>query len=331
METLMATFHFIRPGWLLLLPVLGFLWWLARKLLVGNSAVGDLIAPHLRDALIVNKRSSHRLRAVDGIMLCGCLLAVAAAGPSWTRIPSPWFSETAPLVIAVEVSDSMRANDVLPTRLDRARFKMLELISARTGARTAIIAYAGSAHIVVPPSSDLAVLKPLLESLDPAVMPLPGARAATALPLALNLLADESARGSILFVNDGFHTEDAEALETFAAEPDAPGLFALVVGNDEGGVALMPDGSPVSSASGGRLDTSIDAELLRRIGNASGMAITRMRTDDSDLRALLTGIASHLAQADDPESQWRDEGWWLLWPAALLMLFWFRRGWTMQW
>ena len=176
-ETLMATFHFIRPGWLLLLPVLGFVWWLARKLLAGNSEVGDLIAPHLRDALIVNKRSNNRFRAVDGIMLCGCLLAVAAAGPSWTRIPSPWFSETAPLVIAIEVSDSMRANDVLPTRLDRARFKMLDLISARTGARTAIIAYAGSAHIVVPPSSDLAVLKPLLESLDPAVMPLPGARA----------------------------------------------------------------------------------------------------------------------------------------------------------
>ena len=149
--------HFLRPGWLLLLPLLGLVWWFARRLLVGNTETGDLIAPHLRDALIVNSNAKRRLFAVDGVILCGVLLALAAAGPSWARVPSPWFSESAPLVIAIEVSDSMRANDVLPTRLDRARFKILDLLETRTGARTAIIAYAGSAHIVVPPSADLAV------------------------------------------------------------------------------------------------------------------------------------------------------------------------------
>lgn len=328
---MIEAFHFIRPGWLLLLPLLVGTWWFVRRLLVGNTEVGDLIAPHLRAALIVNSRTENRLKAVDGIILCGCLLALAAAGPTWSRIASPWFSETAPLVIAVEVSDSMRANDVLPTRLDRARFKIIDLISARTGARTAIIAYAGSAHIVVPPSSDVAVLKPLLESLDPAVMPIGGARAGKALPLALELLDDEAARGSILFVNDGFTEEDLETFREFAAEPDVPGLFALVVGTDAGGVALMPDGAPVPGSAGGRLDTSINPALLRQVESASGTQIIRMRTDDSDLRALLARIASHLAQAADPDAQWRDEGWWLLWPAGLLMLLWFRRGWTMQW
>ncbi len=328
---MIEAFHFIRPGWLLLLPLLVGTWLFVRRLLVGNTEVGDLIAPHLRAALIVNSRTENRLKAVDGIILCGCLLALAAAGPTWSRIASPWFSETAPLVIAVEVSDSMRANDVLPTRLDRARFKIIDLISARTGARTAIIAYAGSAHIVVPPSSDVAVLKPLLESLDPAVMPIGGARAGKALPLALELLDDEAARGSILFVNDGFTEEDLESFREFAAESDVPGLFALVVGTDAGGVALMPDGAPVPGSADGRLDTSINQALLRQVESASGMQIIRMRTDESDLRALLARIASHLAQAADPDAQWRDEGWWLLWPAGLLMLLWFRRGWTMQW
>ena len=57
--------------------------------------------------------------------------------------------------------------------------------AARTGSRTALIAYAGSAHIVVPPSTDLAVLQPFLESLDPLIMPEPGANAAAVLPLAI--------------------------------------------------------------------------------------------------------------------------------------------------
>ncbi len=327
----MEVFHFIRPGWLLVLPALGLLWWQVRRLLTGTGDVGDLIAPHLRDALIVNNHSNNRLKAVDGIMLCGCLLAIAAAGPTWSRVPGPWFSETAPLVIAVEVSDSMRANDVLPTRLDRSRFKILDLIGARTGARTAIIAYAGSAHILVPPSSDLAVLKPLLESLDPAIMPISGAAAATTLPLALELLGDESGHGSVLFVNDGFLPEDVDALKEFSAKQDSPGLFALVVGTDEGGVALMPDGTPVTDAAGSRQSTGVDGSLLSQVARASGMTIIRMRNDQTDLRILLAGIASHLAQAADPESQWRDEGWWLLWPAALLMLLWFRQGWTMRW
>lgn len=328
---MMGAFHFIRPEWLLILPLLGLIWWFARRTLTGNTEVGDLIAPHLRQALIVNSQSGNRLRAVDGVILSGCFLALAAAGPTWSRIPSPWFSETAPLVIAVEVSDSMRANDVLPTRLDRARFKILDLIAARTGARTAIIAYAGSAHIVVPPSSDLAVLKPLLESLDPAVMPIQGTQIETVLPLAMEMLGEDHARGSVLFVNDGFRETDVNALRSFTNEPANPGLFALVVGTNEGGVALMPDGSPVAGTGGARLDTRVNTNVLRQVEDASGMVITRMRTDDSDLRTLLARMASHLAAAADPESQWRDEGWWLLWPAALLMLFWFRRGWTMQW
>ena len=225
----------------------------------------------------------------------------------------------------------MRANDVLPSRLDRARFKILDLIGARTGGRTAIIAYAGSAHIVVPPSSDVAVLKPLLESLDPAVMPVPGTSAAAALPLALDLLGEEAGRGSILFVNDGFASSDLAPLTEFAGRADSPGLTALVVGTDEGGVALMPDGSPVTGRDGGRLDTRIDSALLRQLSASASLTVARMRTDDGDLRTLLRAIASHLSQAEDPDAQWLEQGWWLLWPAAFLMLYWFRRGWTMQW
>ena len=108
-------------------------------------------------------------------------------------------------------------------------------------------------------------------------------------------------------------------------------MVALVVGTDEGGVALMPDGSPVMDPAGGRLDTAIHADVLRRIERAAGMPVIRASTGDSDIRRLMLRIESNLRQADDPNAQWRDEAWWLLWPAALLTLFWFRRGWTMQW
>jgi Ca-activated chloride channel family protein len=324
-------FHFLRPIWLIALPIVALVWWMIRRRAAGQSAVGELVAPHLRDALTVNKNSEKGVRPVDGIAIAAIALTLAAAGPTWSKQPSPWFAETAPLVVAIEVTDSMRANDLLPTRLDRARFKVLDLVAARTGSRTAIVAYAGSAHIVVPPSTDVDVLKPLLESLDPAIMPVPGARPEVVLEHALTLLGEEAAIGTLLFVNDGFDALDVPVLAEFASRADAPAVASLVIGTDEGGVALLPDGSPVMSEGGGRLGTRVDAAILRRIDREAGIPVIRMTSGDDDVRQLVRNIESNLAQADDPNAQWRDEGWWLLWPAALLALLWFRRGWTMRW
>ena len=327
----LALFHFLRPWWLLAIPAIALVWWLVRRRETKKVNVGEWIAPHLRNALTVNQASNARFRPIDFACFAALAVALAAAGPTWSKKPSPWFTETAPLVVAIEVSDSMRANDVQPTRLDRARFKLLDLVEARTGSRTAIIAYAASAHIVVPPSTDIDVIRPLLESLDPAIMPEQGANAAAVMPLALELLGEDAAVGTLLFVNDGFEAQDIPVLDEFSAAEGMPSLAALVVGTDAGGVALYPDGSPVTGPGGGRLDTGIDETLLNRVESEAGMPIIRLAADDSDVRRLLRTIDSNLQQADDPDAQWNDFGWWLLWPAVLLILPWFRRGWTMQW
>jgi Ca-activated chloride channel family protein len=175
------------------------------------------------------------------------------------------------------------------------------------------------------------VLQPFLESLDPAIMPAPGASAANVLPLAKSLLGEQAATGTLLFVSDGFDSGDVAPLAEFASQPDSPALAALIVGTDEGGVALMPDGSPVMAAGGGRLDTAIDTSMLRRVSAEANVSVVRAGTGDADIRQLLRTIQSNLRQADDPDARWTDQGWWLLWPAALLSLLWFRRGWTMQW
>jgi len=324
-------FHFLRPWWLVALPAIGFIWWVVRHRDAAQASISGNIAPHLKDALTINHNARKGLRAIDGAALLLILLALVAAGPSWSKRVSPWFEETAPLIIAVKVSDSMRANDLQPTRLDRARFKILDLIAVRTGSRTALVAYAGSAHIVVPPSKDAEVLKPFLESLDPAIMPVPGASTTPVLALATTLLGEQSSGGTLLFVNDGFEASDINGLAEFSSMPDAPSVAVLVMGTDEGGVALLPDGSPVMSGSGGRLDTAVDSSMLRRVAGEGNVAVVRTTTGDADIRQLLRAIDSNLRLADDPDAEWQDAGWWLLWPALFLGLPWFRRGWTMQW
>jgi Ca-activated chloride channel family protein len=83
--------------------------------------------------------------------------------------------------------------------------------------------------------------------------------------------------------------------------------------------------------SGGRLDTRVDLSMLRRVSSEAGVSVVRAAAGDGDITAVMRAIDSNLRQANDPEAQWRDAGWWFLWPALLLALPWFRRGWTMQW
>ena len=81
----------------------------------------------------------------------------------------------------------------------------------------------------------------------------------------------------------------------------------------------------------GRLDTRVDESILRRVASAADVTVVRAGTGDADIRQLTRAIQSNLRLADDPDAEWRDQGWWFLWPGALLSLLWFRRGWTMQW
>ena len=327
----LSLFHFMRPLWLLAVPAVLMLWWMVRHRSTQSELRDGIIEPHLQAALTTGKTSRSRIKPIDGMAVGLLAAALAAAGPTWSKQPSPWFSETAPLVVAIEVTDSMRSNDLQPTRLDRARFKVLDLLEQRTGSRTALMAYAGSAHIVMPPSTDAAVLKLFLESLDPAIMPNAGTNAASVLPLADTVLADEAAIGTILFVTDGFAAQDIPALAGYASQADSAGLVALVIGKDEGGVALMPDGSAVMDPAAGRLDTSIDTGLLRRAESEAGVRVVRADTDGGDVRRLVYEINSNLQLADDPNAQWLDQAWWFVLLATLLFLPAFWRGWTMQW
>jgi len=336
--TRLDLFHFLRPLWLLGLPVIGLAWWWARRRAVAvASALGRLVAPHLRDALTVGGARARRLRPVDFASVAAASLTLAAAGPTWSRQPSPWLVETAPLVIALEVSLSMLANDVQPTRLDRARFAILDLIAARRGARTAVIAYASDAHLVLPPTQDIEIVRPFLEGLSPRVMPGDGANASAAVAVAETILNEgeggRAAGATLLFVCDGFDAVDLPAIAALEAADGGPAMLALVFGSEEGGVALMPDGSYATTRDGRRVDSRVDTAALRRFEREAGGMVVRASVDGRDIRRLSRRIESRLEQArsDDPNVRWNDRGWWFVWPAAAIAAGWFRRGWMVRW
>ncbi len=299
-------FHFLRPWWLVLILAALILWWRIRSSATAHPQPPAGIASHLAAALTVGGGGASRILAIDGVIATIALIALGAAGPTWSRVPNPLVAQTAPLAVALKVSETMLSTDVAPSRLERAKQKILDLIAARTGARTAIIAYAGSAHRVAPLTEDPEVLKPFLEGLSPEVMPAKGQNATAALELAQTVLAAEEVPGAILFVLDELDRADLPAFERHAAE-GGPRVVFLSVGG-----------------SGAGLDD------LSRI---PGAAVVRVTPDAADVAEIDRRVASAYrdALAGDERQKWEDRGWILVWPAALLMLLWFRRGWTMRW
>ena len=300
-------FHFLRPWWLVLVPVALFLWWSVRHRAATRQELPGEIAPHLAAALTVGGQRRGRLVAIDGVIIAIVLFTLAAAGPTWSRIPNPLLAQTAPLAIALETSNTMLATDVLPSRLERAKHKILDVIAARSGARTALIAYAGTAHSVVPLTEDPEVIKPFLEGLSPKIMPSrQGQNATAALELARAALKNESVTGAILFVLDDLDRVDLPAFQRHMAEGGPPIVF------------LSMDSS--ESARG----------TLARVPGAPIVFVTPDKSDIFEIGRRVESIYRD-ALARDERQKWRDFGWLLAWPAALLMLLWFRRGWTMRW
>ena len=131
-------FHFLRPAWLAALIAIGLIWYLVRPRKPAQDGASDRIAPHLAKALQVGRAGTRKIYPIDLTALALVLLTLSVAGPTWSRVPNPLITETAPLVIALKVTPSMETPDLAPTRLDRGRFKILDLIAARAAARWAV-------------------------------------------------------------------------------------------------------------------------------------------------------------------------------------------------
>lgn len=200
---MIADFHFLRPWWLLAVLAAALLVWQLARQSDMRARWRNLIAPNLLDHLLIERGRTGGLRPVHLIAGILALSGIAAAGPTWERERPPFVEDTAPLAIAIDLGQTMNATDISPSRLERAKLKVQDILTRRQGARTALFAYAGSAHMVLPLTDDARLVATYLAALSPALMPIEGKDTAKALEVVETALADEAVPGTILFMTDG--------------------------------------------------------------------------------------------------------------------------------
>ncbi|MEO1081792.1 MAG: VWA domain-containing protein [Pseudomonadota bacterium] len=331
MNEVAANFHFLRPQWLLLLlpsVVLGLLLWRQRG---REASWSKVIAPELLPHLMSSESIRRSRAGVPVLIAAWCLATLAAAGPSWEQLPQPVMQKQDALVLVLDLSFSMLATDLQPSRQDRVRRKILDLLRERREGLTALIAYAGDAHIVAPLTDDNPTIANLLPALNPGMMPLPGSNPVEAIDLALELLDSAGVRrGRVMLVSDGLSERDAREIESRLAGQGRR-LVILGVGTEVGAPIALPGGGFLKDDQGEIVVPSLDDESFEDLARRVGGSYERMSVDDGDLRRLLDDTLvldeEDTISLDRRADRWQDMAHWLVLPLLLIALGSFRRGW----
>jgi len=314
-------FHFLRPWWLLALMPLATVTWLLIRVRYDSGNWRTVIDPRLLPH-VLSGASQQRRGSMRWVFTAVAALAIIAlAGPTWEQRQRPVFERQASLVVALDLSRSMDATDIKPSRLTRARHKIADILDLRQEGQTALVVYAADAFAVTPLTHDADTLLALLPDMESKLMPAQGSRADRALERALELFENSGIRrGDVLLVSDGFSDLEVEKLEALLDKHPGKHLSVLAVGTPEGGPMPLENGGFLKDRSGAIVIADMKVDNLRRVAQSGAGAYASISADDSDIKRLVDAMDSSLEQREAQRSDYSADLWRELGPGLLLLL-----------
>jgi len=333
MSDLLNQFHFLRPLWLLGTVLLPLLYLLAKRASQHHSSWSQAINPQLLKYLLDDSQQAVKKWPLALFLAALTLCLLALAGPVWKKIPQPVHQSDNALVIVLDQSLSMLATDLKPSRQVTVKHKLTDLLKARQEGQTALLVYAGDAHIVSPLTDDTDTILAMVPALSPVIMPALGSRVATGIELAIRALKDGGInKGRILLVTDGIQTSDINKVREHL-QGTGHQLAIMVVGSADGGPIPIPDQGLLRDK-GEIVIARTNISHLQKLAQSTGAPITSLSLDDSDLKTLLPNPAFDLNksthQVEREMDQWHEEGPWLILLILPFAALAFRRGWLLS-
>lgn len=306
-----------------LVPLLA-LWWMylkARK----DKALEKLVSPHLRARLMPKGKDYWSLQST--LIVSGLVLAlVAAARPQWGRSDEKIVEKSRNVVVAIDVSRSMLAEDVRPNRLERAKADVADLIDSLNGDRAALVAFRHQGIVVCPLTTDHAFLRSTLEQIAPESAPRGETDLGGAIRAALEAL-DPAAdnHNAIIIISDGGDLK-GEAVEAaqIAKERGIP-VFTVGIGDPNRGSTILAEDGSIMKFDGKNVEVRLEEAALKRIAeltNGRYVPLATAGTAETTLGAIYQRFLRQVAamEQNEIESKTAERYQVFLYP-ALVCLF----------
>lgn len=316
-------FHFLRPRVLWLFVPLGICILLA---VLGNAAPRrwrKLVPAHLQPYLFSKGSTWAPLLPLVFLAIMGTLAIIGIAGPAWHRTIVPGQRVQAVVLVAMDLSASMNATDIQPTRLERAKMKLKDFLHCQPGAKCGLLAYAGTPHLVMPFTRDSKLIDLQASSLSSKVIPVPGTNTTLLLQYVDTLLRPVLAPSTVLLLTDAISEDDANQYSNYV-NTSVHRLEVLLMSSPQG--APVPGFKQVTSRQ--------DENVLAMLRNNPRITINPLTLDATDVAAIAKRVRDHLIFEKDEKADdksWDDMGYLAIAPVGFLLLLWFRRGWAIQW
>ena len=328
-------FHFLRPWWFLgLAPValiVGFYSW--HKHHAGNWAT--IINPELLPFLMQGKAPSDGLSTkslITTLTLAWIICITSLAGPTWEQLPQPVHRQDSALIIVFDLSPSMLAADLAPSRLVRGRYKLIDILKRRTEGVSGLVVYGGDAHTVSPLTEDSNTIVSLVPVLHPGLLPQYGSNIEDAIQVAVNLATSGGyQQADILLISDGVDPSAISEITSIVKDKGEYRLSILGVGTENGApIPLGSGGFVKDTRSGNVIIPKLNISDLRRLASANNGNYQTISNDDRDIDNLLGAMESLFGdstqQTDRSFDLWDDQGYLLALLLIPILLLTFRKG-----
>ncbi len=286
------------------------------------------VDPHLLEFLATSPLQQKRRLLPWAMCFAGTLLLLALAGPVWQKKTQPLLKKTQARVLVLDLSYSMLAADIKPTRIERARYKLEDLLNRFVEGETALVGYAGEAFVISPLTHDPLTISALLPGLHPNIMPVPGSRPELAVGLATELLnRSRATTGHIILITDGIEESEISAVIKNAGSDR---LTILAVGTESGSPIALPAGGFLKDKNGAIVIPKLNMIPLKKLVDQTQGELTVLSPDDQDVDTIITVETSAVDFVEDQQQRtaymWNEEGPWLLLLVLPLTALLFRRG-----
>lgn len=331
-EGFSTNIHFIRPDFLWALVPVGILFILSWISIRESEGWKKLVNPQLLSLLIIkgNKRGAWFPKML--MVFTATIIVIAAAGPTWQRVDKPGNQTEAKVIIVLDMSRSMLATDIGPSRLERAKMKIKDYLKINQGVQTGLVVFAGSAHEALPPTKDYKTFRSTLDALSPYSMPLKGSNLPEALNLTDQILEKTDAPSFVWVITDDINAADVQAFGQRTGTEDQYNL--LVLGTPQGGNIPLYRNRLLKDKKGKVVTVGLNTAQLQNAIAMPHVNLIPFTLDNTDIELYAKNIQENLVFTKDStkaEEDWVDAGYYLSFVVAFFLLFWFRRGLLVQW